>query len=93
MEKTISQFNDLLKTVDDLSLLRQMVETIKVKINNVSTTSFRVGDTVKLISKYDNRMPFGGTGTIIKVNQKTFIIDFGKHGSNWKVGKSIVEKG
>lgn len=77
--------------MEDADELQSIATAAKERIIILASKNFRVKSKVQLRPEHQKGRPFDSVGTIDKVNQKTFGIDFGKYG-HWKVPKAMVQK-
>lgn len=64
----------------------------KRKIENIKlASSFRVGEKVRLKSRYQSRKPYDAAGTVKKVNQTKLVIEFTGEPGLWNVSPSMLD--
>ena len=92
-ERLTAVLGDIVSISDPecLKLIAQAARSRKDDLLSAKTACFVQGTKVQMLPEFFNRKPYGAVGTIVKVNQKKFKIDFGMMGV-WNVSKSMVQK-
>ena len=86
--------NEIIKQIHqitDADELKNIALAAKDRIDILANKNFRVGSKVQLRVEHQRSRPFDTVGTITKVNQKTFGVNFGTYGE-WKVSKGMIQK-
>jgi len=72
-------------------MARQRVRALREVSVVLNTSSWKVGDRVKLLPKYTDKPPYRAEGTIVKINRKTIGVKF-DNGQQWRIPKGILER-
>ena len=63
----------------------------RAEISRKKTLLFRPGQRVKFNGEDSKKLPTGAEGQVRKINQRTVSVDFGLHGSRWRVDACLLE--